>query len=773
VGGGACTFLEVVACIARDAFRGGFAQSPLFLNLENNMKAQTRRAAEIVVGAFGARLLRNNDEEFGWAGRSLPPSPNELAGRVVVRSKTRGAHKEYLDLLYFVNAPWGNFFDAARPFCLSSSLPENKVARVAKARPLAEINHAYLNRIYPKGTAVSSQNFNPLPFWQAGFQLVALNFQTAGLEVDVNRAMFARGGNSGFVLKPAIMRRGASASAQPAAHPPLHALREADGSAHDGSDGGALVSESNGDDADGNGADDDDDNDDDDDELDDQTQLLISALRSSTRGQRQQRMRRKSTGSTLLAKEQSSSSLLGDDDAASASAFDDGGGGAPTSLRLALPATPRGLPLASPMLTDSTRLMLQGAPALPKIKERPMLEERSKDARSEDKPRSKFSVNSVEVALVAVKNNNGAAALANDKRGGSRARWFAHAHSESHSNRSLLSPAPLHHHHDSSEEAGGEHVHVELAIDGDERDRVTRKSSVVCVRADQVGLFPDKEVLACILNDSERALFNLRLVGDDGVVRASRSFFAHCLSTGEFDLLLLGSGNQASYTLTLKCNCVYSYLNSVSRRHVLFDAEEPPLLPLPSKICAVELFVISARAEVAGLDLARVDPYVQVQVSGVPADMRDIRTPRVSNCRSGPPSAQCEWGYFPVLFTVSWSDFCFVRLSLRTFDASVGPVSEQKRARRGSISFTQQSHLIGRRTLWVEAIRSGYRAVQLFNQSERLVATLLCYFRVKDARAATFSDSERTLLFAKVVGSSSSSPPGGFDSSALPEGLGM
>jgi len=295
------------------------------------------------------------------------------------------------------------------------------------------------------------------------------------------------------------------------------------------------------------------------------------------------------------------------------------------------------------------------------------------------------------------------------------------------------------------------------------------------VRPDQVGLFPEKEVLACLLNDSERALFNLRLVGDDGIVRASRSFFAHCLSTGEFDLLLLGPGNQASYTLTLKCNCVYSYLNSVSRRHVLFDAEEAPLLPLASKICAVELFVISARAEVAGLDLTRVDPYVQVQVSGVPADMRDIRTPRVSNCRSGPPSALCEWGYFPVLFTVSWSDFCFVRLSLRTFDASVGPVSEQKRVRRGSIvqSFTQQSHLIGRRTLWVEAIRPGYRAVQLFNQSERLVATLLCYFRVKDARAATFADSERTLLFAKAVGSSSSSPPGGFDSSALPEGLGM
>lgn len=36
------------------------------------------------------------------------------------------------------------------------------------------------SRIYPKGARIDSSNYNPVPFWNAGCQMVSLNFQTPG-----------------------------------------------------------------------------------------------------------------------------------------------------------------------------------------------------------------------------------------------------------------------------------------------------------------------------------------------------------------------------------------------------------------------------------------------------------------------------------------------------------------------------------------------------------------------------------------------------------------
>jgi len=221
--------------------------------------------------------------------------------------------------------------------------------------------------------------------------------------------------------------------------------------------------------------------------------------------------------------------------------------------------------------------------------------------------------------------------------------------------------------------------------------------------------------------------------------------------------------NFSMYSLTLKFKPVYSYFSQVSQRHILFDAEDPPLLPIANKISMIEMVIIGVRAEIAGLDLVRSDPYVQVQVAGLPADVRDVRTPRISNCKNvAETAANPSWvgstacWYYPVLMTFSWSEFAFIRLSLRTYDNSSGP-QDSKRGRRGSLvqTFSSGSHIIGRRTLWAEAIKSGYRSVQLFTQANRLVATLLCHFQVKDARSNTFDVSERSKFYEHLFGFSS------------------
>uniref|UniRef100_A0A8C6Y393 Phosphoinositide phospholipase C n=1 Tax=Naja naja TaxID=35670 RepID=A0A8C6Y393_NAJNA len=53
---------------------------------------------------------------------------------------------------------------------------------------------------------VHSSNFNPQAMWNVGCQLVALNFQTAGTEMDLYDGFFSQNGHCGYVLKPSFMR---------------------------------------------------------------------------------------------------------------------------------------------------------------------------------------------------------------------------------------------------------------------------------------------------------------------------------------------------------------------------------------------------------------------------------------------------------------------------------------------------------------------------------------------------------------------------------------
>uniref|UniRef100_S4RGN9 Phosphoinositide phospholipase C n=1 Tax=Petromyzon marinus TaxID=7757 RepID=S4RGN9_PETMA len=59
--------------------------------------------------------------------------------------------------------------------------------------------------VYPSAHRMSSSNYDPEPFWNAGTQMVSLNYQTEGRPMQLNRAKFAANGNCGYVLKPAEM----------------------------------------------------------------------------------------------------------------------------------------------------------------------------------------------------------------------------------------------------------------------------------------------------------------------------------------------------------------------------------------------------------------------------------------------------------------------------------------------------------------------------------------------------------------------------------------
>ncbi|KAI4171793.1 MAG: hypothetical protein LQ343_004044 [Gyalolechia ehrenbergii] len=76
-----------------------------------------------------------------------------------------------------------------------------------KAR-LEEHNMQYLMRVYPSQFRLNSSNPDPLLFWRRGVQMVALNWQTYTLPMQLNQAMFASGSDRlGYVLKPRELRR--------------------------------------------------------------------------------------------------------------------------------------------------------------------------------------------------------------------------------------------------------------------------------------------------------------------------------------------------------------------------------------------------------------------------------------------------------------------------------------------------------------------------------------------------------------------------------------
>lgn len=64
-----------------------------------------------------------------------------------------------------------------------------------------------MSRIYPKGTRADSSNYMPQVFWNAGSQMVSLNFQTPDLPFQLNQGKFEYNGNCGYLLKPDFMRR--------------------------------------------------------------------------------------------------------------------------------------------------------------------------------------------------------------------------------------------------------------------------------------------------------------------------------------------------------------------------------------------------------------------------------------------------------------------------------------------------------------------------------------------------------------------------------------
>jgi hypothetical protein len=55
-----------------------------------------------------------------------------------------------------------------------------RVVTIPDTQELNDYHFRQLSRVYPSGKRLDSSNFDPQPMWNAGIQLVALNYQSNG-----------------------------------------------------------------------------------------------------------------------------------------------------------------------------------------------------------------------------------------------------------------------------------------------------------------------------------------------------------------------------------------------------------------------------------------------------------------------------------------------------------------------------------------------------------------------------------------------------------------
>ncbi|XP_035237123.1 1-phosphatidylinositol 4,5-bisphosphate phosphodiesterase eta-2a isoform X2 [Anguilla anguilla] len=129
------------------------------------------------------------------------------------KKKTMKLSRALSDLVKYTKSVGVHDIEAQASACSwqVSSFSETKAHQTMQQKPAQFIhfNQRQLSRIYPSSYRVDSSNFNPQPFWNSGCHLVALNYQSEGRVLQLNRAKFYSNGNCGYILKPPCMCEGA------------------------------------------------------------------------------------------------------------------------------------------------------------------------------------------------------------------------------------------------------------------------------------------------------------------------------------------------------------------------------------------------------------------------------------------------------------------------------------------------------------------------------------------------------------------------------------
>lgn len=239
-------FKDVVCAIAESAFK--VSEYPVILSFENHCSvAQQKLLAQYCSEAFGEMLLDKPIDGHPLKPGIPLPTPYDLRKKILIKNKKihkgtgddeelagltdeekKKIEKEKKDagtaakeaeaaeemsaLVNYIQPVHFTTFEQAQKkdrHYEMSSMVETQALNKLKDNPedFVDYNKKQITRIYPKGTRVDSSNYVPQIYWNAGCQLVALNFQCFDIAMCVNLGVFEYNGCSGYLLKPEFMRK--------------------------------------------------------------------------------------------------------------------------------------------------------------------------------------------------------------------------------------------------------------------------------------------------------------------------------------------------------------------------------------------------------------------------------------------------------------------------------------------------------------------------------------------------------------------------------------
>jgi hypothetical protein len=154
------------------------------------------------------------------------PTPDKKASQSGKGIKSLKIAQELSDMIYYCTATKFRDWETSRRSShrLMPSFGERQALSLANSRAtgldLVTFCARNFARTYPKATRVNSSNFDPQGMWNAGIQLVALNYQTADRPMWVNNGKFTPNGRCGYIAKPKAMLLAAKAGNQFDPHTP-------------------------------------------------------------------------------------------------------------------------------------------------------------------------------------------------------------------------------------------------------------------------------------------------------------------------------------------------------------------------------------------------------------------------------------------------------------------------------------------------------------------------------------------------------------------------
>uniref|UniRef100_A0A914Z205 Phosphoinositide phospholipase C n=1 Tax=Panagrolaimus superbus TaxID=310955 RepID=A0A914Z205_9BILA len=182
---------------------------PLLIRLEHHLSIKWQQyLVDSLLAYFGTKLYLPFKDSIDWTLPENPATPEKFKNKILLVGNKH--HPENPTKIWDI----GDAIEEDEGYDLQNGkMHKERKTEIIKSLsdlipPFLESKHikelsSFTN---PTDVRIDSSNMNPQEFWNFGLNIVALNYQTPGLMMDLQEGKFAANGGCGYVLKPTVMR---------------------------------------------------------------------------------------------------------------------------------------------------------------------------------------------------------------------------------------------------------------------------------------------------------------------------------------------------------------------------------------------------------------------------------------------------------------------------------------------------------------------------------------------------------------------------------------